>query len=143
MAKIFGGKASLWRANSAALGEVNFTKIAQVKDISESGGESNMIDTTNRDDLATSLAMVQQPALIGAVSLDFTIQFDPDLAQHLDMLLDAETQVERNFQVRITGVTNRIKYRGFQKAIPRTYPMDNLVEGRTGVACSARPTIAP
>jgi len=143
MAKIFGGKATLWRGNTAAVGETNFTQIAQVTDLAESGGESNMITTTNRDDLISSLAEVQQPALIAPVSLDFTVQFDPDLAQHLAMLTDAETQVERNFQVRITGVTNRIKYRGFQKALPRTYDMANLVLSRTGIACSTRPTIAP
>lgn len=143
MAKIFGGNASLWRANSGSVGETNFTKIAQVKDISSSGGESNMIDTTNRDDLATSLAMVQRPGLISALSVDYTIQFDMDQAEHLDIILDAETQVERNFQIRITGVTNRAKFRGFQKAIPQSWPMDNMVEGRTGIACSTRITYAP
>ena len=143
MAKIFGGKATLWRANTAAIGEINFTKVPQVTDLAESGGESEMIDTTNRDDLAVSLARVQQPGLIAAVSLDFTVQFDGDNATHTAMLTDAETQVERNFEVRITGATNKYKYRGFQKALPRTFEMTNLVMSRTGVACSTRPTIAP
>jgi hypothetical protein len=143
MAKIFGGKATLWRANTAAVGETNFTQVAQVTDLAESGGESAMITTTNRDDLMTSLAEVQQPGLIAPVSLDFTVQFDGDLVQHTGMLTDAETQVERNFQVRVTGMTNRFKYRGFQKALPRTYEMANLIMSRTGVACSTRPTIAP
>ena len=56
---------------------------------------------------------------------------------------DAEQQVERNFEVRVTGATNKYKYRGFQKALPRTFEMTNLVMSRTGVACSTRPTIAP
>lgn len=142
MAKIFGGKATIWRADSTSVGETNFTKIAQVTELTTSGGESEMIDTTNRDDLATALARVQQPALIAAISVDFTVQFDPDNAQHLAMITDAETQAERNFQIRITGATNKIKFRGFQKALPLSFDMANLVMARTGVACSTRFTYA-
>ena len=141
--KLFGGNASLWRGNTAGLGETNFTKVSNVTDLAETGGASNMIDTTNRDDLAISLSMVQRPALIAAVNVTFTIQFNVDDAQHLDMINDAETQVERNYQIRITGSTNKVKFRGFQEAIPKSYPMTDLIKGQTGIACSSRPTYAP
>lgn len=141
--KLFGGNASLYRGNTAALGETNFTKISNVTDLAETGGDSNLITTTNRDDLAVSLADVQRPALISPVKVEYTIQFNVDDAQHLDLVLDAETQVERNFQIRITGSTNKIKFRGFQMAIPKGYPMADLITGKTGIACSTRPTYAP
>ena len=143
MAKVFGGNATLWRANSTSVGETAFTKVGQVTELATSGGESEMIDTTNRDDLATSLARVQRPGLIAAASVDFTVQFDMDDAQHLDMVADAEGQIERNYQVRITGKTNRAKFRGFQKALPQSFDMANLVMARTGIACSSRITYAP
>lgn len=143
MAKIFGGKATLWRAITASVGETTFVQIPQVIDLATSGGESEMIDTTNRDDLVASLARVQQPGLIAALSVDFSVQFDMDLATHLAMITDAETQVERNFQIRITGVTNRAKFRGFQKALPQTWELANIVMSRTGIACSTRITYAP
>src|SRR4030095_3394501 len=143
MAKIFGGKATLWRAISGSVGETTFVQVPQVTDLATSGGESNMITTTNRDDLAAALAEVQQPGLISPASVDFTVQFDMDLATHTAMVTDAESQTERNFQIRITGVTNRAKFRGFQKALPQSFGMTELVLARTGIACSTRITYSP
>jgi hypothetical protein len=140
--KRFGGDARLYRAISTSVGETSFLPVDGVTDLAESGGETNMINTTTRDDIALSPREIQTPALIAATAVDFTIMFDIEDPQHVEMTADAEARAERNFQIRQAGIAIKAKFRGFQKALPKSYPMTEMITARTGIALSGPITYA-